>query len=312
MIKHCWSLLLIFLINAHTFAQDFTWWNEIHDWDGSTHWSQYMNQSAAYMGPNAIPVPEVKNGNIRPNKHFQLAIDAHFSKGDKTQNLFTKLSLPLYEDKVAFEISWVPYEIFKTDTVTRNLRASRGESGEGSSVGDLYFHTHFQLVEDHKKLPDLLFSLNFKTTSGSNLKEARYTDTHGFWVDLSAGKTIETKKAFKAIRPYAMAGFFVYQTLILDEFQNDSPLMGAGLEIHFAKNITLNNCIGGYYGHYNHGDRPFVFRSSVRTSNNAPINTNIQFQQGIHDYPYSSIRLGLDLSLNKESWNQEKKQELFN
>ncbi len=41
---------------------DYEWWNEAHNYDGYTHWTNYIIYSPYYLGPNALPVPGVKRG----------------------------------------------------------------------------------------------------------------------------------------------------------------------------------------------------------------------------------------------------------
>ena len=43
--------LVLFSINAQA---QLDWWNQTHNWDGTTPWTQYMKYSHAFLGPNAI------------------------------------------------------------------------------------------------------------------------------------------------------------------------------------------------------------------------------------------------------------------
>jgi len=60
--KHWLLLLLLFFFSGSTFAQnDFQWWNDLHDWQpGDPGWRNMMKITPGYLGPNALPVPEVK------------------------------------------------------------------------------------------------------------------------------------------------------------------------------------------------------------------------------------------------------------
>ena len=49
--------LVLFSINAQA---QLDWWNQTHNWDGTTPWTQYMKYSHAYLGPNAIPIPTLQ------------------------------------------------------------------------------------------------------------------------------------------------------------------------------------------------------------------------------------------------------------
>ena len=71
------------------YSQGHDWWVEKHNWDRVSPWSDYIIFSPAYLGPNALPVPDSKNGKLPQNMHFELSFDSHFSKGDNTKNVFS-------------------------------------------------------------------------------------------------------------------------------------------------------------------------------------------------------------------------------
>ena len=217
-------------------AQDnYLWWNDVHHWDGHTSWNQYMTYSTSFFGPNALPVPDVMNGNIDSLKTIEVDGGYNWSKGDKTKDTYIKGYLPLFKNRIAFVLDAVPIEWYKMDTVTRDLRAARNRSGEGKAGGDIYFQTLIALLKDHKKLPDVSLRIALRTASGTNLRNARYTDGPGYFFDLSAGKNFKTNSI--VLRPYAMAGFYVYQTNDLEHLQNDCVMFGAGVDFFYKKII---------------------------------------------------------------------------
>ena len=212
--------------------QNFNWWNAIHQWDGITHWSQYMTYTSSFMGPNAIPIPEMKRGFLQNKLRFENGVEGHWSSGDDTYNLYQKLSVPIVYDKVTIESWIVPIEYYKTDTNTRDLRAARKRSAEGIEGGDFYFSTMIQLVKDHQKLPDILLSLNFKTSSGTGLENARFTDASAYFFDVSFHKAYSINKTEnKMFHLYALGGVYIYQTHIPQYFQNDAILLGFGTDL---------------------------------------------------------------------------------
>lgn len=288
------------LFSNLSFAQkDYSWWNNQHNWDGTTHWSRYIILSPAYMGPNALPIPEVKNGLISQNATLNVSVDYHHSKGDQTQNAFLQFFTPLFSNRVGLNVTWVPYEIYETDTITRDLRRDRERSGNGGSPGDIYFSTFIQLVEDHDFLPEMVLSMNFKTASGGGLSSARHTDAPAYFFDLSTGKSIPLGgNLFKTIRPHLMFGFYVWQTFRQDYYQNDALLYGGGVDLKGEK-LEITNAIGGYYGYINDGDRPMVYRFDVKLKPKGLLNYSLRFQQGLNDFEFSTFRLGAEINLNK-------------
>lgn len=266
------------------------WWNLRHGWDGYSRWQQYQYQEPGRMGPNALPVPDIRNGSIGKTGFFETDIDLHFSSGDKTQNLFVKLHLPIAKN-VALELWDVPYEQYQTDTVTRDHRAARGYTAEGSSTGDVYIATLISLVQNHTSLPDITLEIALKTASGNNLEDARFTDAPGYYFDLSFGKKYLLREGLDVyMRPYGMFGFYVYQTHRDDYFQNDCILWGGGLDIG-NKRWELKNQVGGYHGYFGTYDRPVVYRLLLKYKLEK-IQYQFQFQNGNGSYPFTSFRFG--------------------
>ena len=292
--------LLTFTLVFHNFiclTQDYQWWNDKHNWDGVTHWSDYINTSPNFMGPNALPVPNIKNGTISQNAYFKFSLDKHLSKGDKTENIHTEIYLPLSTNKVGLKIELVPIEHYKMDTLTRDIRKARNITGEGFACGSLYIGTHIQLVEGKKKFPDVLLTINLKTASGNKLSDARYTDTPGYFFDLSFGKqlNLNTRKRI-SIKPHALLGFYVWQIHGNTHFQNDALLYGVGVDLDFPV-LKIKNSLGGYYGYLGNGDRPSVYRLIIQSKFDAIFNYELAFQQGIHNYNYTSFRLSCNANL---------------
>jgi len=108
--------IYLLLITTALQSQNFDWWHETHNWDGSTHWTNYLTVSPGFFGPNALPVPEVNKGILSDKYRFDFAVEHHHSTGDKTQNVFTQLYFPIARNKVGFNISLVPIERYELDT----------------------------------------------------------------------------------------------------------------------------------------------------------------------------------------------------
>ncbi len=271
---------------------DYTWWNEIHQWDGYTPWHQYMTMSSAFLGPNALPVPEVKKGSLSGEFELEIMAGAHFSKGDKTQDFFTRVYVPLCDGKVALEGYVVPLEFFQMDTVTRDLRAARTRSGEGHAGGDIYFSTQVQLLQDHENWPDMALELAFRTASGTRLSDARYTDAPGYFLDLSLGKSfaLASEKDIE-LRLFSMLGFYAYQTYDLEHLQDDAFLAGIGAELNF-NSFSFSQSLSGYHGYLDNGDQPLVYKASLQWKRRK-LDGKIWYQWGLHDFSYQTVRVGV-------------------
>jgi hypothetical protein len=68
-LKCCrFTFLLFFFVTCTlcplTAQENFSWWNELHNWDGLSPWEGYLIVSPDFFGPNALPVPKLQNGRI--------------------------------------------------------------------------------------------------------------------------------------------------------------------------------------------------------------------------------------------------------
>ncbi len=73
------SISLTLSITIFLQAQDYSWWNLKHNWDGYSSWSDYLVVSPAYLGPNALPVPEVRKGFLQKQGTLELMISNYLS-----------------------------------------------------------------------------------------------------------------------------------------------------------------------------------------------------------------------------------------
>lgn len=288
--------ILLFMTFIQVKAQeDFSWWNEKHQWDGKTAWNQYMKYSTSYFGPNALPVPDVMTGEIDTTASLEVAGEYHWSTGDKTKNIFVRGNLPLFSNRIAFSMDVVPIEWYETDTITRDARAARGRDGKGKAGGDIYFHTLINLIYNRENVPDIALRVTLRMASGTNLRNARYTDSPGYFFDLSFGKNVSLSKDV-ILRAYTMSGFYVYQTNDLSHLQNDCILFGLGADVHIRK-IVISQSIGGYNGYLKLGDRPLVYRACVKLSFDR-LAYSVLYQYGLRDYPFQKLRGSLIFKFN--------------
>jgi len=277
-------------------AEDYSWWNSKHEWDGVTSWTNYLIVSPSYLGPNALPVPEIHKGRLPGTRFLELGIDGHYSKGDQTGNIYSEAFFPLFSQRAGLGISYIPVEFYNTDTLTRDLRRSREYDARGISKGDVYFSTYIHLVREKGNIPDVLVTLNLKTASGTKFYGARHTDGPGYWFDISAGKTLVKREGvLKSLRTYLQAGFYVFQTNLENHKQNDAFQYGAGVDLEFGK-FRMEHQLGGYAGYLGNGDKPMVYRLNMALLTSSNLQLNLRFQHGLMDFPYSSLRLSTTLN----------------
>ncbi|MFW5757404.1 MAG: hypothetical protein ACOCYO_01860 [Bacteroidota bacterium] len=287
-------LFVLLTMPAKSQSDNYDWWIETHDWDGVTHWTKYLIYSSEYFGPNALPVPETMQGLIKKEFSFEMSLENHRGyTGDITNNLFAQIYFPLFSDKAGINFSMVPVEFFNMNNQTRDKRRARNFDGKGHSVGDLYIGTHIQLVENNPRWPDILLTINMRTASGSNLMSARFTDTPGYFFDLSFGKTYELKgNVVNDIRTFGLLGFYVWQTNSDILMQNDAFMYGLGAKAKVIDLFYLTNIWGGYIGYKNNGDQPMLYRILLESAMDKKINYLFKYQKGLNDFPFHSFQIG--------------------
>jgi len=298
------GLSLLMLFPALLSAQDMTWWNVKHDWDGTTPWFRMMNTSAAYLGPNALPIPDVMEGKPGSAYEFEFRPEAHLSKGDQTYNLYTRIKVPL-GSRASFETFLVPIEYYKMDTLTRDERLARGYNAEGAAGGDFWFGTNVQILQESAYRPDVQMSFYFKTASGTNLSDARYTDAPAYYIMINAGKDIFTighaRDKSTKLRVFGNLGAYIWQTHSDVHNQDDAWAYGLGLSIQDGVKYA-RVVFAGYYGYLNNGDRPSVLRLQLGTrkvgeTRNRKLFWSFRYEIGINDFEYHTFGLGLTYSI---------------
>lgn len=287
MMLRSFFILLFINISLLTSAQDDQWWNEIH---GRTpdmpQWKYFMVVSPGYLGINALPVPSQLKGLIPEKPELEFTTDFHVLPGEKAQNLYFRYLHPFAEGRVAVEIFGYPIEHYKHDEIIRDERKSRNKSGEGWEIGDLYFATHIRLLQQ-PKLPSIVLRMAAKTASG-NLTGARFSDSPGYWFDLSAGQTFKTGNV--QIRAFAMAGFYCWQTTSDRWLQNDALLWGGGVEATY-RHLSIEQSLQGYSGWRDERDRPVNYRL-IGLFHQPGYSLKIEYQHGLRDVLYRTFKIG--------------------
>lgn len=288
-----WLLFLTFIFPFNIcFSQeiDYSWWNKKHNWDGRTPWPNYITLSPGFMGPNALPVPEVRGAIISDSAFFKVRYDQHGGFGDNTQNIFTELYVPVLKNKVAFNCWMVPFEKYAMDTITRDSRGARYESGKGTAIGDFCFASIINIFKEKKYLPATTLECTIKTASGNNLSNARFTDSPGYLFTVHSSKSIFKKEKY-AYLINVNTGFYSWQTNKERHRQNDAFVYGLTLSMQHPS-FGFSTGIKGYEGYINDGDRPVVFFANGY-KNYGKIQLSLNLQYGVKDFPYQSVFFGI-------------------
>lgn len=303
MLLYIWQMkknvLIIFcLFPLFVFSEgDWNWWNQKHGWEpGMPSWRSFMHITPGYLGPNALPVPDVKKGVVQPGTSFELGFDAHFQEGDPTQNLFAKYYKSFAEDKIAIELYWFVVEHYAMSDFIRDERVARDFDGKGLAVGDIYFSTLVQLVKG-KKFPDTMARMAGRTSSGSQLEGARYSDSPGYFFDFSFSKEFPGKKENFSFQPFASFGFYSWQTNDDMNLQNDAFMYGGGADLKWSR-WSVSNSLSGYSGYKMERDKPMIYTFDLNYSLKKHT-LRLQYLHGLRDWKYQTIKFSVIWNLKK-------------
>jgi hypothetical protein len=271
------------------------WWQAVHGYDGSKPWNSYMTYTAAYFGPNAMPVFETLDGRTLKTHRIDVTSDVFWGFGDQTQSLSGQINYMLWPGRVVVSGWGTLLEHYKTTMAIRDIRASTVESGEQTFIiGDLYLSTQVRIFEEAKYRPDLMIEWVLKTASSNSSAGARNFDTPGYALRGAVGKSWIRPQAFvQELRLVGNVGFLSYQ---LNNHQQNDASSGA-LQVQLRRNhLSWSNEAAGYYGWTDKGDRPLVLRSKL-TYGNGPLKYYVQYQHALHDYPFRRVQAGVGLDL---------------
>jgi len=270
-------------------AQSYTWWEENVHWDGVTPWERYLVFTPGFLGPNALPVPRVTNGSIDSVNTFGLGGQFYFSNDDHTQDLTLYANYCLVKNKVSFDAFWVPIEHF---TMSYDLKTERRvfplHYYDRYGHGDIHLNTNIQILNNQPKRIHVALRVGYRFPT-SQIGAARFTDAPGYYFDGSFAKGFRSQPALKWI---VMAGGYFWQAEIRRHPQDDAFLFGTGFEWN-RKRLKIQTTVSGYLGYfYRLRDKPILFRAGFDKTFKRMI-LFFQFQQGLHNFNYSSAEVGL-------------------
>lgn len=253
-----------------------------------------MITSPRYFGPNAFTVPAINNGSIDSISSLGAGLNAHFLKGDQTQNLTLYGNIAPRNTAISVDVQFIPYEHF---TVSHALKTERRVYYEDyydkHATGDVIVNTTIRLFGRKNKKVQGALRVGVRMPSGTQLGAARYADMPGYWIDAGVGVSLRNPH-WKWL---LMSGFLVWQTNNIVLRQNDAYLYGTGVEWN-KDSWRLQVYGAGYLGYIRNGDRPMVARLGLekRTSNKTWF---FRLQQGLVDFHYFSMEAGSRFLFNK-------------
>lgn len=281
-------ILLPFIPKAQNGDDTWQWWNEMHGWEpGDPGWRNWMKITPGYLGPNALPVPQTTKGFIDDSTQIEITFSNHFHSGDPTQDFSARLFIPFANNNIAVEMYGVAFEHFAFSEEIRNERIARDKDGKGVAIGDFWFSTLIQLSKE-RNFPNTLLRVALKTASGNQLEAARYSDSPGYFFDLSFSEDWENLHS-GVFRPFASVGFYSWQTNDELNLQNDALMYSLGSDFEKEKWLVSASW-SGYSGYKNRRDRPMQLNFDFRKDfmNKA---LKVQYQHSLRSWGYKTLRV---------------------
>ena len=284
--RYGWIMACCLLCPWYAASQDHAWWADNVGWDGISHWKYYLIFSPAYLGPNALPIPDMSGG-LTPAVHsLSLESHAHLRRGEQTLNAYIRGCYAAVPEKIAFSLEFLPVEWFAVSHALKTeRRVFHRNYHERCATGDVYAHTWLQLSRQEQGFADVALRVGYRFPTSNGVGSARFTDSPGYHFDLSLGRSRA------AWRFFGMLGFLVWQTNTYTHVQNDALLCGVGSSWGHAA-WSVEGSLRAYFGYLQNGDDPTAARV-VLTRTGSPLGWRIGLEQGLLDFRYSSAFMGL-------------------
>ena len=280
--RHTKTISLIFtllMIVISSKAQDEPWRENIKN----------MTYSPRYFGPNAFPLPELRNGTLGNRMEAEVRGEYHIFEGDEAKDIFGRLLIPIAEGRAGLEVGYHFYEYYTMTQKTVEERHAAGQSWKYGSRGDVIFSSFYKILKNNKWV-DLLFEASLKTASGDRIADARHTDAATYWFDINAGVDLfRSTDSTSFIRLQGLTGFYCWMTNDIIHRQNDAFLYSAGLSSGF-KNLVIQADIVGFHGYLNNGDRPLILRTKLDYAYKKNI-LSFRYKHGMNDFLYDTYSL---------------------
>ena len=75
--------------------------------------TELLIYSPRYFGPNAFPIPEMRDGQVSERYEVEVRGEYHYYTGDKTWDIVGRALLPFFRGRAGIEVNWCFKEKYK-------------------------------------------------------------------------------------------------------------------------------------------------------------------------------------------------------
>lgn len=278
--------LMLLVASVPATGQTAQWWTDLVGWDGVSPFQHYLRLSPAYMGPNALPVPAL-HGNPNDSTSWLSAGGTVFlADGERTLSGLMALRWRA-SSWFRLGVHVVPLEVYETSHELKELRRVHYLSySDRLAGGDFYVESLITMPRKWLGKLDPELRLGIKTASGTNPGAARFTDTPGYYFDVSTHWSPSPGHRWEV-----MTGFLVYQTYRATRAQNDCFLWGAGYAWDRGP-WAVTASLRGFQGYFFEGDGPVVAEAEGSWQTRGRWEFYLRAGAGLRDYPFRYVGVG--------------------
>jgi hypothetical protein len=248
-----------------------------------------LQYSPRYFGPNAFPVPELRDGAIGNRIEAEARGEYYYYAGDRTKDVYVRLLIPVADGRAGLEMSCVAYEYYEMTPATVEERHAAGTSWETGAAGDIIVSSFYRLLKD-RRIVAVTLEAGLKTASGNRLADARYTDAATYWFDVNIGRSLYRSVDNRYnISIQSLFGFYCWMTNDIVHRQNDALVYSGGISGKW-RNVTLAADVAGIFGYENNGDRPIQIRTKLNYEFSRNI-LSVRYKHGMKDSLYDCCSL---------------------
>ena len=112
--------------------------------------TELLIYSPRYFGPNAFPIPEMRDGQVSERYEVEVRGEYHYYTGDKTWDIVGRALLPFFRGRAGIEVNWCFKEKYKMTPETRDERFAVDTESPIKYNGDIVISSFFQVLKSEK------------------------------------------------------------------------------------------------------------------------------------------------------------------